>query len=182
MDIAAEKRTLRKQMKTAKQRLTDAEKRMAGERLMRCIERDERVRQCSDIVLYWSMDDELPTHELAERLRRTKRVYLPVIVGERLELRRFEGEERMSVEPRYGIAEPTSGELLEDDAEGVVIVVPGVAFTREGKRLGRGGGFYDRMLAQQKRAVKIGVGFACQRVDDLPTEEHDWTMDEVYLV
>ncbi len=61
-----------------------------------------------------------------------------------------------------------------------VILVPGLAFTREGLRLGRGGGFYDRLLARcALRTVKLGVCFAAQLRDDLPTEAHDQRVDEI---
>lgn len=61
-----------------------------------------------------------------------------------------------------------------------LVLVPGVAFTRAGERLGRGGGFYDRILSSPTlRAVKIGVCFAEQIVDSLPTEAHDVGVDVV---
>ncbi len=182
MDATAEKKALRRQMKLAKQSLTADDKRAAGERLIATLDRDESVRTSRNIVAYWSLDDELPTHALVEHLRQTKNVYLPVIVGDGLELRRFCGSESLESEQRFGIGEPTNGEQLPEDAASVVILVPGIAFTADGKRLGRGGGFYDRMLQQQSKAVKIGVAFACQRVDDLPTEAHDRRMDKVYFL
>lgn len=61
-----------------------------------------------------------------------------------------------------------------------VVVVPGVAFTPAGDRLGQGGGWYDRFLPRLRReCVTIGVGFAPQLVDDLPTEPHDVRLDLV---
>jgi 5-formyltetrahydrofolate cyclo-ligase len=55
-----------------------------------------------------------------------------------------------------------------------LILVPGLAFTRDGQRLGRGGGFYDRYLASlSTRVVKLGVCFQCQLVESLPLEAHD---------
>jgi len=61
-----------------------------------------------------------------------------------------------------------------------VILVPGLAFTKQGRRLGRGGGFYDRYLTALPAAVrKIGVCFAMQLVESLPIEAHDQQMDVV---
>lgn len=64
-----------------------------------------------------------------------------------------------------------------------ILLVPGVAFSRDWKRLGRGGGRYDRMIAQVRQNNPschiIGVCFAQQLVDDLPTEPHDQLVDEV---
>jgi len=59
-----------------------------------------------------------------------------------------------------------------------VIIVPGTAFSRAGHRLGQGGGWYDRFLpGRRPDAVTIGVGFAPQLVDDVPTEAHDVELD-----
>jgi 5-formyltetrahydrofolate cyclo-ligase len=61
-----------------------------------------------------------------------------------------------------------------------VIVVPGLAFTVDGRRLGQGGGWYDRFLAGRRADCRtIGVCFAPQLVDNLPTDEHDVTLDAV---
>ena len=59
-----------------------------------------------------------------------------------------------------------------------VVVVPGVAFTADGRRLGQGGGWYDRFLARLRaEAVTIGVAFEVQIVESLPTEPHDVAVD-----
>lgn len=61
-----------------------------------------------------------------------------------------------------------------------LILVPGLAFTRDGWRLGRGGGFYDRFLSQLPTStVKLGICFDLQLVDALPTEPHDQRLDGV---
>ncbi len=59
------------------------------------------------------------------------------------------------------------------------VLVPGVAFDREGARLGRGGGFYDRFLAGVKVQSRVGVCFGCQVVTRVPTEPHDARMGAV---
>jgi len=61
-----------------------------------------------------------------------------------------------------------------------VIIVPGLAFTSDGRRLGQGGGWYDRFLPDRRPdCTTIGVGFAMQLVDDLPTDDHDVVLDVV---
>ena len=61
-----------------------------------------------------------------------------------------------------------------------LVLVPGVAFSRAGHRLGRGGGFYDRLLVgRAKGAMKLGICFALQLLDSIPTEEHDAVLDAV---
>ena len=72
-----------------------------------------------------------------------------------------------------GILEPAEAEIVLPKEVGVWLV-PGLAFTRNGKRLGYGGGWYDRLLADApKDALKIGIAHAFQVVDDLPSEPHD---------
>ena len=59
-----------------------------------------------------------------------------------------------------------------------VFLVPGVAFDHDCRRLGRGGGFYDRVLSQSPKSLKIGVGWSVQWNDRfLPEEDHDIRMD-----
>ncbi len=74
----------------------------------------------------------------------------------------------------FGLREPTVGNpwpIEEID----LIVVPALAYDRSGGRLGRGGGFYDRFLAEPgMRAVTCGLGFDEQVVDELPAERHDY--------
>jgi 5-formyltetrahydrofolate cyclo-ligase len=61
-----------------------------------------------------------------------------------------------------------------------IVVVPGLAFTGDGRRLGQGGGWYDRFLPRRRAdCTTIGVCFAPQLVDHLPTDEHDVTLDAV---
>lgn len=74
---------------------------------------------------------------------------------------------------------PTAQEPVEL-GEVDVAVVPGLAFTIDGRRLGQGGGWYDRVLAQlAPAATTIGVCFSPQVLDDVPTEEHDVVLDEL---
>jgi 5-formyltetrahydrofolate cyclo-ligase len=78
---------------------------------------------------------------------------------------------------RFGIREPAPGPSLDQFD---LIVVPGLAFTAEGSRLGRGAGFYDRFLSTIPGAtVKIGVCFEFQRLSEIPHESHDAKMDAV---
>ena len=61
-----------------------------------------------------------------------------------------------------------------------LILVPGIAFTRDGHRLGRGGGYYDRLLARLPAStVKLGVCFEPQLLADIPTDPHDMRVDEI---
>jgi 5-formyltetrahydrofolate cyclo-ligase len=76
---------------------------------------------------------------------------------------------------RFGISEPAVP-LFARENELDLIIVPGVAFDRAGGRIGRGGGFYDRLLPQYD-AVRVGICFDFQTLEAVPAEEHDARMD-----
>jgi 5-formyltetrahydrofolate cyclo-ligase len=79
----------------------------------------------------------------------------------------------------FGILEPHVGgakEVSKNELNGVII--PGLGFDHQGIRLGRGQGYYDRELSRLD-LVKIGVGFHCQLMSELPSEAHDIKMDLV---
>ena len=61
------------------------------------------------------------------------------------------------------------------------VLVPGRAFHKNGLRLGRGGGYYDRLLSRIPKAYKIGIGFSCQIKKKIPQEPHDIFMDELLI-
>jgi 5-formyltetrahydrofolate cyclo-ligase len=78
---------------------------------------------------------------------------------------------------RHGVRQPPAGPAWpEQDID--FIVVPALAYDVTGRRLGRGGGFYDRFLATPDlRAVTCGLAFDVQMLDDLPADEHDRPVD-----
>lgn len=89
----------------------------------------------------------------------------------------------------FGISEPVPSleKLAVSPAlaqKRILMLVPGLAFTHSGKRLGRGGGFYDRFIARLRAAgadvTLAGFCFPCQIVDDIPTDTHDAVMDIVF--
>ncbi len=76
----------------------------------------------------------------------------------------------------FGILEPTEGDIAPDAD---LVITPGVAFTKEGHRMGYGGGFYDRFFKQNLSVYKMGVAFECQILDSIPVEEHDIVLDKI---
>lgn len=77
----------------------------------------------------------------------------------------------------YGLLEPVPGRPLVPLDEIGVVIVPGVAWDEEGFRLGYGGGYYDRFLAQVKQAARIGLGFELQVCPRVPREPADLPVD-----
>lgn len=126
------------------------------------------------------MKDEVDTHTFVQKWSKKKRILLPVVVGDDLELRIYTGPEDMAT-GSYGIEEPT-GELFTDYATIDFIAVPGVAFDLKGNRLGRGKGYYDRLLPRIPSAYKAGICFPFQLVEEVPAESFDIRMDIIITI
>ena len=125
------------------------------------------------VALFWPLPGEVDLRPLADSLRQSGTVVaLPAVVGpRRIEWRRFRGAERL-VEGRWGVREPgLDVEVVAPDALAVV-AVPGLAFGRDGTRLGYGGGFYDQALAETG-ALRVGVAVSQALVDAVPSQAHD---------
>ena len=118
------------------------------------------------------------THDLIQTLYgQGYTVLLPSVVGNDLALHIYEGEDAMNAGASFGIQE-SNGTLFTDLASIDLAVIPGMAFTPQGDRLGRGKGFYDRLLPQLHCPL-IGLAFPFQILPSIPTEVHDIRMTEV---
>jgi 5-formyltetrahydrofolate cyclo-ligase len=128
------------------------------------------------IALYSPAQNEVDTEAIREdALTAGKQVYFP-------KLSRGAGPEFVQifskadlVVGRFGISEPAGTNCLSlEDCASLSLFIPGVLFDRRGHRLGRGGGWYDRALAQfHNRGVFIGLAYEIQIVDSLPAEAWD---------
>jgi 5-formyltetrahydrofolate cyclo-ligase len=127
-------------------------------------------------ALYWSFGSEVPTPPLLEALHaRGVTVVLPRIVAGDLELRTWAQGEPLT-ETSFGAREPAGGTVVDPSAVDVV-ATPAVAFDRQGRRVGYGGGFYDRLFPKTD-ASRIGIAFAVQLVDGaLPAGHFDRRVD-----
>jgi 5-formyltetrahydrofolate cyclo-ligase len=131
------------------------------------------------IALYASKGSEVDTAGIDEALRaRGAIVVYPRVLDDRLELL-FRAVQRTELERgRFGLLEPALGEAL-DPATIDLILVPGLAFDRDGWRIGWGRGYYDATLKLATQAVSVGLAFECQLVDEVPHEPHDTRLTHV---
>ena len=173
-----EKAEVRKKIRELKREVPLEEKILRSEGIMRQVEALPAFQQAATVLLYWSMADEVQTHAFVERWYKEKTLLLPCVDGDDLRLRQYTGPACMVAGEQFGIGEPTGPEWTDLDAV-ELIVVPGVAFDTQGNRMGRGRGFYDRLLKSTPNAVKIGVAYDFQMMDVIPVEPHDVKMDRV---
>ena len=173
-----DKKELRKQIRAAKKAVPFCDKLTRSIPIMQQVEQLEQFRQCDTVLLYWSMDDEVQTHDFVNRWYKEKKLLLPCVDGDDLILRQYTSPDCMVAGEQFGIGEPT-GEAFTDLESIGMIIVPGVAFDAKKNRMGRGRGFYDRLLKCTPNAFKVGVAFDFQMVELVPTEPFDVAMDEV---
>ena len=144
--------------------------------IMRRLESMQAFAGADTVLIYHSFGAEVMTHSLIKKLCSRKKLLLPVCDGDELRLKRLE-DYSMLEEGKYGIMEPSSDEYFANPEEIDLAVIPGIAFDRTGNRMGRGKGYYDRLLADLPDAMKIGICFGFQLFDKIPADSHDIGMD-----
>ncbi len=170
------KKTLRIEIKGKIAQLSPDEKRSLSGSILLKIEQLPEFQEAKTILLFWSLPDEVFTHDFLEKWHKQKRLLLPVVNGGELELKHYQGSERLQT-GHFGIQEP-QGEPFSAWDEVDLILVPGVAFDRNKNRLGRGKGYYDKLLPKVS-GIKVGVCFPCQLVEYVPCQEWDVRMNRV---
>lgn len=174
-----DKRTIRRAVRADIAKLSDAEKENLSAQIFSSIAELQQVRQASVVAIFASLPDEPQTAAIIEQLAQSKRLVLPRIEGDEMEF--YDISEGLH-EGAFGIMEPLATTPIAP-SEIDVMIVPGVAFTCKGARLGRGKGFYDKYLTRNGfRAYTIGACFPCQIVEDIPTEQHDKIVDKVATI
>jgi 5-formyltetrahydrofolate cyclo-ligase len=139
-------------------------------------------RFAQGVALYSAVQNEVSTDDIRDNaLRNGKTVFFPrLAAGGSLVL--VEIQSVMDLAPgRFGIPEPKAEKLRGDYGDiDVLIVVPGVAFDHSGNRLGRGQGFYDRLLQSSgPRATAVGLAYEFQIVRSVPV---DWWDEKVRFI
>ncbi len=176
---------LRKMIRKRRNALSAAEQKKAGILLRDSLSNHYKVQQASSIAIYLSNDGELSTVQFIEWCwQQKKEVYLPVVhpfsTGNLLFLRYQKNTELIN--NIYGILEPKLDVTQVCPLTALdVLCTPLVAFDKTGARLGMGGGFYDRSLAnwQNTKLFPLGLAHDCQLVESIPVESWDVPLPEI---
>ena len=172
----AQKVALRDQLLTRRRRHPLAAAREDAEAIAEHLLEAPEVRRAATVAAYISLSNEPGTGPLVEQLHALgRRIIVPVLLPDNdLDWAVYQGPQAL-VPASRGLLEPTSPRLgLDAVATADVVLCPGLAVDRRGRRLGRGGGSYDRALAR----VPVGT-FVCtvlydgELVDEVPAEHHD---------
>lgn len=183
--VARSKARLRRAMKAGLPGPEAPLRREAAGLIAESIRSWEIWRHCGIVCSFLSLPSEIDTVELNRAVTAGGKILgCPRIESEELVFHRMRaGADSTSVNS-LGIREPDERlELIAPGSGGgLLVVVPGLAFTESGQRLGRGGGYYDRFLPSVPDAVTIGLCFDLQIVEDLPVVETDvavqWILTE----
>ena len=171
------KQELRRYISQEKKKYGTTELIDKSETLFRLLEGHPLFQKSGTILLYYALPGEVSTHAFIEKWYQQKQILLPVVVGEELELRQYTGPSCMR-EGAFHIMEPT-GDVFDQLRKIELSIIPGVSFDAQGHRLGRGKGYYDRLLPKLK-SYNIGVCFHFQVVPEVPTDSFDRVMNEVW--
>lgn len=141
--------------------------------------------EAQTVMFYIDVRDEVRTrHALPEAIQGTKRIVIPYCVDGELELFHLQSMDELDVgmykilEPKKELREVASKRLQPEDLD--LVMVPGVAFDRNGGRTGHGKGYYDKLLEHARAdAPLVALAFECQLFPEIPCEQHDIYMDKV---
>lgn len=208
-DIGSSKRRLRRELRAAIAELSEKACRTAGEALVDRLKDRDLLTKGKALFAFASMAGEIDTEPLIQAaIDRGTRLHLPRVFPQRIAFFRVRDLSKLS-RSSYGILEPPVDDSgvdapgfrdsgVREGSEvthpapaanstlprpGDTVIVPGLGFTRDGDRLGRGGGYYDRFLSSIPDGVlTVGVCFSCQIRESLPADGHDVRVNEVMVL
>ncbi|MFA5332329.1 MAG: 5-formyltetrahydrofolate cyclo-ligase [Methanoregula sp.] len=133
------------------------------------------------VMVFTSKEKEVNTKPLILALfARGIPVVVPIIQKEDVSLRLSYIRDFSALVPStFGVPEPIGSEIPADPKDVDTIILPMLGFDRNGNRIGYGAGYYDRFLAKNPGIKKIAIAFACQEIENIPTEENDIRMDMI---
>ncbi len=171
-----DKKELRREIRDKKRAMTPEEIDSASQQLAQLFFASSQYRQAKTIYGYLPYNQEVRTVPmLLQALKDGKRVAVPKVYGE--EMKFIYMTDLSLVEKGYaGIPEPVADEPVAQEPDALVLM-PGLAFTKDGKRMGYGGGFYDKFLAREPNHPTLALCYSFQMVEQLPTEEYDIPVD-----
>lgn len=186
MSATADKRTLRKKMKDKRAAMTPDAYAARSHMICEMLSRMLVFREAHRIYCYAPLPQEADLWELIDQLlaRGDKQLAFPRVIG-------ADGENRMEfyevrsrgelMEGAYHVMEPIDDGREPVDWTDALVLVPGVAFSKDGARMGYGRGYYDRYLSEHPELVRVGIAFDVQLTDELSAvcEVTDIQMDYV---
>ena len=163
-----------------KVKISMAVRRTRSRKICLKIQKSHFFKDAKTIGFYAALPDEIDVLSAGEKaLLLGKKVFFPKMNHQHIEF--FEvADFKNDLKPgKHGVMEPVSNKGTQRKRALDLVLVPGRSFDKKGGRLGRGGGYYDRLLEKWADSVRIGICFREQIVRAVPREAHDIVMDAV---
>ena len=181
-----DRRALRQTLRQRRRALSDDEQALASKEVVEQLKAIPEYINSQTVALYLASDGEISPDKVAQHAWSLgKACYLPVLDNQKRDTMHFQlytPDSPMTLN-RFGITEPVLNQSLCIDPEALdIVLMPLTGFDDQGRRLGMGGGFYDRTFAflkTQKKPALFGLAHDCQKVDNIPVEEWDIPMTGV---
>lgn len=176
------KTQLRKQLRARRRALSDKQQSQAGRDIAEHISSLSCYKNANNIAVYLPSDGEISTQALIDLARSNgKRCYLPKLRGKQMDFVAFDPSDTL-IPNQYGIPEPSSYENTIVPSTLDIVLMPLVGFDDSGKRLGMGGGYYDRCFEFKNRPyskgpILIGMAHQCQATAHVPNDTWDIPLD-----
>jgi len=168
-----DKTEIRKIALRKRQALSAEEQTSLSRKIIGNLEAFERFREAKAVLLYYSHQSEVRTHDFIQKWLNHKELLLPRLSeGNTFVALPFFSLDELK-KNRFGIPEPPMTRCQEPPTVPDLIIVPGVAFDRKGNRIGMGMGYYDRFLEGMETIPKIGLAYSQQILDALPKDPYD---------
>lgn len=170
-----DKKELRSHIKALKRQHTKVSLIEQSSLILNKLESHKDFIEAKTVMLYSSLPDEVQTIEFIEKWRHKKRIILPTVVGDDIIPVELTDDTDFAIGD-FNILEPQNKPY---NGSYDLIIVPGVAFDKDGNRIGRGKGYYDRFLSKHMDIKRIGICFDFQLIEEVPTEDNDIRMHEI---
>ena len=173
-----DKTALRRAIREKKRAMTEEEITSRSKRLEELFLASEAYRNAKTVYGYLPYNQEVRTVPMLEQaIRDGKRVAVPKVYGDTMRFIYLDDLSQVE-KSEMGIPEPILDMPVAEDKTALVLM-PGLAFTKQGDRMGYGGGFYDRFLTDEPEHPTLALCYDFQIVESLPTEEFDIPVDTV---
>lgn len=173
-----DKKELRRMIREKKRAMTFAQIESASDRLKALFCQTEEYRCAAVIYGYLPYNQEVRTIPiLKQALQDGKKVAVPKVYGDTMRFIYMDDLSRIE-EGYAGIPEPLDDGPVAIDRDALVLM-PGLAFDKDGNRMGYGGGFYDKFLSEEPEHPTVALCYEFQMVDAIPCEDYDIPVDKV---
>ena len=179
--VSTDKKKIRKEMIDKRSSMEDMEVTKKSFEICEKIMSMNIYKNSKVILAYMSARHEVDlSYLIGKAIEEGKLVYLPKVESKTdMKFYLYDGNLKLG---KFGIKEPVSKAALDEELlkeEGVLMIVPGVAFDKTKNRLGHGGGYYDRFFDKDNKLFKLAVGYDYQILDSVPADEHDKKVDTI---